>query len=108
MKQIKYLTFAIFATILSFNAAATLGTGGELQKTLRKEITYPAFANSEKYRGMVLVSYEITSEGRIIVKAMNASDPELAAHVKKKLEALRFDPRELEGMHHAKFVFRKE
>jgi len=108
MRQLSTLILTVLTILLSFSAHAGSNPGSEMQKVIRKEISYPKFAMKNHLRGVVMVQFEVSDKGYVQVKEMNASHNELGDYVQDQLEKLRLDPRESSGMHFVKFTFRYE
>jgi hypothetical protein len=105
MKKIKL----ILALLLLMGVAQNIhagGESGELEKTIRKSVSYPDFAKSEKMHGLVLVKYEVLENGSVKVYDMNASHPDLGQYVQERLERLVFSDASATGVHYAKFNFK--
>lgn len=77
-----------------------------VEKAIRREVHYPDFARIQKLNGVVMVQYEIGWTGRISVLAMDATHPELADYVRRKMEAVRLSQEVEPGVRHARFTFR--
>lgn len=106
MKTTQWLIAAALTLTCIQVQADTTPESRELNKALRKQIQYPAFAKQEKMQGMVAVKYEVQSSGNISVLEINASHQELEAYVRGKLEEVTINDRSAEGIHYVKFVFR--
>jgi hypothetical protein len=105
MKTLKALL--ILAAAISINVASAV----EVPKTFRvpneieKSMHYPEFAKKSHLQGFVAVEYSISSEGKITVLNMNASDVKLAAFVREKLESTVISNPEYRGIYQSKFKF---
>lgn len=77
-----------------------------LDKTLRKSISYPDFAKNERLFGIVRVEFDILQNGSIEVVNMNTSHPNLGEYVKAELEQIRIDDISEVGKHFIKINFR--
>ncbi|NEN23769.1 hypothetical protein G3O08_09675 [Cryomorpha ignava] len=108
MKKLSTLILTVLIILLNFSAHAGSNPGSEMQKLIRKEISYPKFAMKNQLQGVVMVQFEVSDMGYVQVKEMNASHDELGKYVRDQLEQLRLDPRKSSGMHFAKFTFRYE
>ncbi len=86
--------------------ASSVPGSTSLRNEIKKQMRYPDFAKDEQRNGLVLVKYEVHSNGRIEVIHMNASDPLWAAYVQQKLESLSVEDQQQVGLHYAKFTFR--
>lgn len=85
---------------------ASEGNDGSLKKAIRKNLNYPPFAKEEKLHGFVLVEFEVQPNGNILVKEMNASNPELAKHVESVLEDVHLTDNKSIGTHFIRFNFK--
>lgn len=106
----KKITLAI-ALILGMGIAQnSFGSSNpdELDKVIRKSMSYPAFAKNEKMQGLVLVKYAVQDDGTVRVLEMNASHSKLAQYVKDRLEGIVVADTSATGVHFAKFTFRFE
>jgi outer membrane biosynthesis protein TonB len=110
-KKTMKTTSTLIATLLLFISlvparAASGPESSSLRDEIQKQMRYPDFAKNEHSSGLVLVKYEVHSDGRVEVIQMNASDSLWAGYVQQKLESLYVVDPALVGVHHAKFVFR--
>ncbi len=108
MKKLSTLILTVLIILLNFSAHEGSNPGSEMQKVIRKEISYPKFAMKNQLRGVVMVQFEVSEKGYVEVKEMNASHNDLGDYVQDQLEKLRLDPRKSSGMHFVKFTFRYE
>ncbi len=105
MKQVKKWLFAVALAAIALNAQASNGDG-DLNRSIRKTISYPEFGRSEKLNGVVYVEYEVDKFGKIHVKQVNGSHAGLEAYVCKKLNTVTVTNVDAIGTHFAKFKFR--
>lgn len=108
MRQFRKVILTFLTLFLGVYAFAGSFPGEEMQKLIRKEITYPKFAKASQMQGLVMVKFEVNEQGYVQVKEINASHSELALYVQRELERMRHDPRKSSGTHFAKFTFRYE
>jgi outer membrane biosynthesis protein TonB len=85
----------ILASMVLLTAGAGNANAGNpktsgIDRLLKKEITYPDFARSQKLEGMVLVSFSLNSDGTINIQLTNESSATLKDYVISKLKSLRF------------------
>ena len=64
----------------------------EIEKFLKKEISYPDFAKQQKLEGIVLVNFSVNSDGSINVNLTNESDVNFKDYVVAKLKQLKIIP----------------
>ena len=64
----------------------------EIDKILKKEISYPDFAKQQKLEGIVMVNFSVNTDGTISVNTTNQSDASLKDYVVAKLRKLRIFP----------------
>lgn len=108
MRQFRKVILTFLALFFGIYAFAGSLPGEEMQKVIRKGISYPQFAKESQLQGLVIVKFEVNEQGYVRVDEMNASHSELAQYVQSQLESMRLDPRKTSGTHFAKFTFRYE
>jgi len=106
LKQITILIFTAIAVMSVGNLDASSSSSDKLDRTLRKEIRYPEFAKSEQIYGLVMVEFEVLSNGQIQVNEINASHENLGIYVQSELEKIEVNDLSEIGKHYVKFKFR--
>lgn len=102
LKALMILTAAISVNVATAaKAPKTFSAPDEIKKSMR----YPEFAKESQLQGFVAVEYNISSDGKITVLEMNASDEKLAAYVRQKLESTMISNCEYAGNYKSKFKF---
>lgn len=96
---------ATLIAITALNAQAE-NREGELDRSIRKSISYPAFARSEKINGVVFVEFEITEHGEVEINQVNGSHKQLEDYVTGKLRKLSVKEISAVGKHFVKFNFK--
>lgn len=103
------LTIVSFLILLfsGISRASTTGPmGGDIDKVLKKQIVYPAFAREQKLEGVVLVDFTVNADGTIKVNITNQSDDRLKEYVVSKLEQIKLKPElSVEETYCVKFIF---
>jgi len=105
MKQVKNWLFVAIIAVIALNVQAS-NDDGELNRSIRKTISYPDFGRFEKLNGVVYVEYEVNKFGKIEVKQVNGSDESLEVYVTEKLHSMTVTNVGAIGTHFAKFKFR--
>ena len=71
-KSITIIVIMILAATLCFAATHHPKESNDLKKFMEKHVGYPEFAKENSLSGFVVISFEVTKEGRIDLKAINA------------------------------------
>jgi len=100
------MMFTVIAVISAEKALASSPSSDKLERTLRKEITYPEFAKSEQLFGLVMVEFEVLPNGIVKVNQINASHENLGMYVQTELEKITVENLSEIGKHYVKFKFR--
>ena len=94
--------------------AGNVSAGGikpeNIDKLIKKEISYPDFAKQQKLEGIVLVNFTINLNGTISVNLTNESNTSLKDYVVAKLLQLKLIPTNdsLNKTYNVKFDFKFE
>ncbi len=97
-KSITIIVIMILAATLCFAATHHPKESNDLKKFMEKHVGYPEFAKENSLSGFVVISFEVTKEGRIDLKAINASTPDFKDYVENKLKNLTIDnPQKYQG-----------
>ena len=103
------ITSLILLTVISAGSTKA-GNPKDINKILKKEISYPEFAREQKLEGVVLVSFSLNSDGTIKVIMTNESDATLKDYVISKLKKLKMLPAKSDAgkTYDVKFEFKFE
>jgi hypothetical protein len=93
-KKMKTIMIILASMVLLTAGTGKVNAGNpkhfSIDRLLKKEITYPDFARSQKLEGMVLVSFSLNPDGTINIQLTNESSATLKDYVVSKLKSLRF------------------
>jgi len=109
-KIITLVSLMILTVTITGKVSAKSIDPKEMDKILKKEISYPDFARQQKLEGIVLVNFSVNPDGTIAVNLTNQSDASLKDYVVSKLKQLRIIPSKgiSEKTYNVKFNFRFE
>ena len=95
-KSIVSVIAAFVLAAFSFKfASANSGTNESEKtasiKTAMENVKYPEFAIKENLKGEVVISFNVTENGKIIVNQSNGTYPELVKYIEQELQKIELD-----------------
>ena len=87
--MIKIMSMVILGIIISNFAMAGTPKPEKIDNIIKKEISYPDFAKTQKLEGVVLVNFTVNTDGTITVNLTNESNVSLKNYVVSKLQSLK-------------------
>jgi hypothetical protein len=95
LRSITVVVILFLAANISFAGIHDPKATSELKKVMQKEVPYPKFAQENLQTGFAVISFDVDSKGKILLKAINASTPEFKDYVEEKLKDITFEKPEL-------------
>jgi len=91
-KITKIVSLMLLTVFITGKVNAKSTNPKDIDKILKKEISYPDFAKQQKLEGIVLINFSVNSDGTISVNLTNGSNASLKDYVVEKLEHLKIIP----------------
>jgi hypothetical protein len=88
LKSVTAFVILIFAAGVIFADVHDPKATISLKKVMLKEVPYPAFAQENFESGFAVISFDVDNQGKIILKAINASTPKFKEYVEGKLKEI--------------------
>ena len=86
LKSVTTFVILIMAVNLCFAETHDPKVINALKQTMTKQVPYPEFAIESLESGFAVIAFDVEQDGKIVLKAINASTPEFKDYVEEKLK----------------------
>lgn len=101
------LLFSVFAGLTSANENSN-NAQAIFKNSIAKNIVYPEFAKKVGMEGIVYVSFDVSTDGKIVITQVNGNNQELINYVVEKVKSssVNLTPSCLGSTYNMKFTFK--